>query len=157
VSCHADAVPIGCRAACRSLLLIVPNNFICAIKASISILRRAAQLRLPLNYPIGIYWTSTHGDYKFLCGGDISDIMHYACRIAYADDSHYMRQHINRIVAHSNRVTACLALHQAGVTPEDIVFRLHWQVPSVQFYIRESYATLGDLTQKAVAGAVLTT
>jgi DNA-binding NarL/FixJ family response regulator len=68
-----------------------------------------------------------------------------------------MRQHIDRIVAHSNRVTACLALNQAGVALEDIAFRLHWQVPSVQFYMRESYSKLGELTQKAVAGAALTT
>ena len=82
--------------------------------------------------------------------------MRYACRTAYPDCSHYMRQHIDRIVAHSNRVTACLALHQAGVVVEDIAFRLRWQVPSVQFYIRESYSKLGELTQKAVAGAALT-
>jgi hypothetical protein len=133
------------------------NNFICAVKACISILHRAAQLRILLDHPIGVYRSSTHGDYKFLHGSNISDIMHNACHIAYADESHYMHQHIDRIVAHSNRVTACLALHQAGVTMEDIAFRLRWQVPSVQFYIRESYATLGNLTQKDIAGAALTT
>jgi hypothetical protein len=116
-----------------------------------------AQLHIPLDYPIGVYWSSTHGDYKFLRGGDISNIMRYACCIAYVNESHYMRQHIDRIVVHFNHVTACLALHQAGVTPEDIAFRLRWQVPSIQFYIHESYATLGDLTQKAITGAVLTT
>jgi hypothetical protein len=65
--------------------------------------------------------------------------------------------HIDRIMAHSNRVRACLALHQAGVVVEDIAFRLRWQVPSVQFYIHESYSKIGDLTQKAVAGTALTT
>jgi hypothetical protein len=69
-----------------------------------------------------------------------------------------MHQHTDRIVVQSNRVTACLALHQAGITLEDIAFHLHWQVPSVPFYIHESHATLTKLlTQKAVAGAVLTT
>jgi hypothetical protein len=87
----------------------------------------------------------------------MSDIMHYACRAAYTDEQHYMRQHINQILAHSNWVTACLALNQANVCIEDIAFRLRWQVPSMQFYIRESYSKIGNLTQKAVAGAALTT
>jgi DNA-binding NarL/FixJ family response regulator len=84
-------------------------------------------------------------------------VMRYACTIAYPDIRHYMRQNINRLVAHSNRVTACLALHQACVLEEEIAHRLRWQVPSVRFYIRESYSKLGDLTQRAVAGAALTT
>lgn len=133
------------------------NNFVCAVKASISIFCRANRLRIPDDYPIGAFRTTTAGDYKFLTGSDVSDIMRYACRIAYPDDRHYMRIHIDRIVSHSNRVTACLALNQADVSVEDIAFRLRWQVPSVQFYIRESYSKIGDLTQKAVAGAALTT
>jgi hypothetical protein len=133
------------------------GNFICAVKASVAIFCRAAQLCIPVSYPIGAYRSNIDGDYKFLRGGDVSNIMRYACRLVYPDELHYMRRHIDRIIAHSNRVTACLALHQASVIPEDITFRLHWQVPSVQFYIRESYATLGKLTQKAVAGAALTT
>jgi DNA-binding NarL/FixJ family response regulator len=84
--------------------------------------------------------------------------MSYACIIAYPDISHSMRQHaVDRLVAHSNRVTACLALHQAGVNEEEIAHRLRWKPPSVRFYICESYSKLGDLTQRAVAGAALTT
>jgi hypothetical protein len=60
-------------------------------------------------------------------------------------------------MAHSNWVTACLALHQVGVVVEDIAFCLRWQVPSVQFYICESYSKIYDLTQKAVASAALST
>jgi hypothetical protein len=134
-----------------------PNNFICAVKASISIFQRALRLQVPELYPIGVFRCSTAGDYKFIRGDDVSKVMRYACTIAYPDSRHYMRMHIDRIMAHSNRVTACLALHQAGVVVEDIAFRLRWQVPSVQFYIRESYSKIGDLTQKAVAGAALTT
>jgi hypothetical protein len=50
-----------------------------------------------------------------------------------------------------------LALHQAGVNEEEIAHRLRWQAPLVCFYIRESYSKLSDLTQRAVAGAALTT
>lgn len=60
-------------------------------------------------------------------------------------------------MAHSNRVTTCLALHQAGVSEDDIAHCSCWQVPSVRFYIWESYSKLGELTQKAITGAALTT
>jgi hypothetical protein len=83
--------------------------------------------------------------------------MRYACTIAYPDIRHYMRQNVDHLVAHSNRVTACLALHQAGVNKEEIAHRLRWQTPSVCFYIRESNSKLRNLTQRAVARAALTT
>jgi predicted ester cyclase len=44
--------------------------------------------------------------------------MRYACRAAYPDEQHY----IDRIMAHSNRVTACLALHQADI-PDEVISR----------------------------------
>jgi hypothetical protein len=134
-----------------------PGTFICAVKACISILQRADILQLPTHFPVGVYRCSTAGDYRFIRGVDMSTIMRYACCAAYPDATHYMRLHIDRIMAHSNRVTACLALHQADLPAEVIAFRLRWTVPSVQFYIRESYAKIGEYTRKAVAGAALTT
>ena len=133
------------------------HSFICPVSSSIAILHRAHSLCIPERFPIGAYRSSTAGDFKFIRGDDVCRIMRYACIIAYPDIRHYMRQNVDRLVAHSNRVTACLALHQAGVLEEEIAHRLRWQVPSVRFYIRESYSKLGDLTQRAVAGAALTT
>jgi hypothetical protein len=132
------------------------GHFICAVKASISIIQRADLLQIPSQFPIGVYRCSAAGDYRFIRGADLSDIMRYACRAAYPDEQHYMRLHIDRM-AHSNRVTACLALHQADIPVEVIAFCLRWTVPSVQYYIRESYSKIGEYTRKAVAGAALTT
>jgi hypothetical protein len=98
-----------------------------------------------------VYRTTTAGDYKFIHGEDVSSVMRYACTLAYPDARHYMRLHIDRIMAHSNRVTACLALNQANISVEDIAFRLCWQVPSIQFYIRESYPRIGDLTPRKLS------
>ena len=42
-----------------------------------------------------------------------------------------MRVHLSRIVTHSNRVTAVVALSQAGVPFDDIAFRLRWSPASV--------------------------
>jgi hypothetical protein len=86
----------------------------------------------------GAYQSSTAGDFKFIRGDDVCRVMHYACTNAYPDIRHYMRQNVDRLVAHSNRVTACLALHQAGVNKEEIAYRLRWQPPLVRFYLRES-------------------
>ena len=87
------------------------GSFMCPVDSAISILRRAHLLQVPQGYPIGVFRCPTTGSFRFICGSDISSVMQYACRMAYPDINHYMRHHIDRIMAHSNRVTACLALH----------------------------------------------
>jgi sialic acid synthase SpsE len=100
------------------------GTFICAVKACISIIQRADLLQLPAHFPVGVYRCSTAGDYRFIRGVDMSTIMRYACCAAYPADTHYMRLHMDRIMAHSNRVTACLALHQADIPAEVVAFCL---------------------------------
>jgi hypothetical protein len=100
------------------------GTFICAVKSSIAILQRADLLQVPSQFPVGVYRCTTAGDYRFICGPDLSDIMQYACRAAYPDEHPYMRLHIDRIMAHSNHVTACLALYQADIPDEIITFCL---------------------------------
>lgn len=41
---------------------------------------------------------------------------------AYPDPNHYLRLNIKRIDAHSNRVTAAVALSNAGMSIDDIAF-----------------------------------
>jgi hypothetical protein len=79
--------------------------------------------------------------------------MRAACKAAYPDAKHYMRIHINRLVSHSNRVTAAVALRAAGQSIADIAFRLRWKAESVETYLRECYQCIGDLTPKAITGA----
>ena len=57
-------------------------------------------------------------------------------------------------MSHSLRVTACVALAAAGLSHEQIAFRLRWSVPSVQFYLRDSEADIGKYTNAAVRGAL---
>ena len=79
--------------------------------------------------------------------------MRAACKAAYPDATHCMRININRLVSHSNRVTAAVALRAAGLSIADIAFRLRWKAESVETCLRECCQCSGDLTQKAVAGA----
>ena len=57
------------------------------------------------------------------------------------------------MMSHSLPVTAAVALNNAGVSLDDIAFRLRWNSEAVKLYIRDCYRTIGDLTCKALAGA----
>jgi hypothetical protein len=78
--------------------------------------------------------------------------MQLACRLAYPDPAHKMRIKIDRIVAHSNRVTAAVYLHQGGATIDEIAFGLRWQPGSVPTYLHKGFQGVGDILQKAIDG-----
>ena len=62
-----------------------------------------------------------------------------------------MRKHLKCIMAHSVRVTACVALHTAEFV---IAFRLRsWTVRSVMQYIRDCSLHLGELCQAVLSDA----
>jgi hypothetical protein len=130
--------------------------FLCPVKAALSIIQRARRLCVPPDEPLGIFRTNSSGDYAFLKGTHIVSIMRKACLAAHPDPSHYLRLHIKRLVSHSNRVTAAVALYNASVSIEDISFRLRWNSDAVSFYLRDCYRTIGDLTQRALLGALMT-
>jgi hypothetical protein len=129
------------------------NSFLCPIARSLSILRRAHALGVPSGYPLGVFRADDSGAFIFLAGKDIQHVMRTACKAAYPDATHYMRLNINRLVSHSNRVTAAVALRAAGISIEDIAYRLRWKAASVETYLRECYQAIGDITQKAITGA----
>ncbi|GKZ00904.1 hypothetical protein MPSEU_001042100 [Mayamaea pseudoterrestris] len=132
------------------------HAFICPIAASLSILKRAKQLhKQPVLEPLGVFRKDATGAYEYLQSRDIIKVMRQAVVGAYPDKRHYLRSNITRIVAHSNRVTAAVALQNAGLSIEEIAFRLRWSPPSVQHYLRESTHEVGRLTMKAIEGAVL--
>ncbi|GKY95479.1 hypothetical protein MPSEU_000509500 [Mayamaea pseudoterrestris] len=132
------------------------HPFICPIAASISIIGRARCLHnKPFKEPLGVFRTSSTGVYDYLQSRDIIKVMRAAVVGAYPNPQHFLRQNVTRIVAHSNRVTAAVALQNAGLDIQEIAFRLRWSAPSVQHYLRESSQEVGRLTLKAIQGAVL--
>jgi hypothetical protein len=138
------------------------GTFLCPVKAVVSILLRADLLGIPSSYPIGAFRSECNeaeagsGTFQLIKGEHVQAVMRDACVKAYPDASHYMRQHIDRIHSHSNRVTAAVALHNSGVPVEDIANRLRWTVPSVKHYLRECFTVIGTLTERAIAGAMMT-
>lgn len=131
-----------------------------AIGPVINIFRRAFILGIPPTEPLGQFGTprspsqfTTH----VLRDSHVSAVMRQACRDAYPNPLHYCRIHINRIVAHSNRVTAAVCLKMGGATDEEIAFRLRWHITSVPTYLRECTSSIDTLMQQAVFGAMRNT
>jgi hypothetical protein len=131
----------------------LPGNPYCPVMRTISILRRATALGVPAAYPLGVFSSPTRS-FRYINGDKMSFFLKRICIAAYPDSSHYMRSHIGSLMSHSLRVTACVALAAAGLSHEQIAFRLRWSVPSVQFYLRDSEADIGKYTNAAVLGAL---
>lgn len=131
----------------------LPGCYLCPVKACLSILHRASKLGIPKNHPLGAYRSSPAGGYRYITGSDISTFMRQTCITVYPNPNHYLRLHVKRLMAHSLRVTACVALHFAGVSAEDIAFRLRWNVDSVKFYLRDCSCDVGSYIKQAVLGA----
>ena len=80
------------------------------VDAAVSIIHRTNLMGVPFDEPIGVWSPSMTipFPYRFVRDSDVSRIMREACEHAYPDPAHYMRQHIQQIVPHSNRVTAAV-------------------------------------------------
>jgi hypothetical protein len=124
------------------------------VDASISILHRAALLRVPRNEPVGVYGGKL--GYYFLRDSHVRDILRIICIRTYPDPAHYLRLHIKRLVPHSNRVTAAVCLQMGGASIPDIAFRLRWHVASVPTYLRECFQEVGSIMTQAIQGAFKT-
>lgn len=131
------------------------NSFLCPLRAAISIICRAQVLKVPKSEPLGVYRTNKQGKYTFLKSAHVIAVMRKVCLNTYTDPMHFMRINFKRIVAHSNRVTAAVALQNQGLKDEEIAFRLRWNKESVIHYLRESSQRIGPLTIAAIQGACL--
>jgi hypothetical protein len=135
----------------------VPGSFLCPVKSVIMILLRAELLGIPPDFPIGAFRGPKDGigEYSFLQAKHVTEVMRAACIEAYPDPQHYMRLHIHLIHSHSNRITAAVAMYNAKVPIPIIAVRLRWSVPSVKFYLRDCFMQVGELTEQALKGAMM--
>ena len=129
------------------------HKFLCPVRAGLSILHRAALLKVPSYEPIGVLRsTQRNCGYTYLRSAEVISVMRATVPRAYPDTAHYMQLHINRIDCHSNRVTAAVALDAAGMTVESIAFRLRWSPESVKHYLRDCSKAIGQQTTKVIQG-----
>jgi hypothetical protein len=130
------------------------GTLVCPVKRAASIVFRALVLQLPaLTAPIGVFVGNNAQRYT-IRGHHIRDFIQESCVRAYPNPQHYLRTHINELQAHSLRITACVALDNAGVPHETIAFRLRWNSDAVKGYLRDCYRHIGDLTAKSVSGLI---
>ena len=130
------------------------HQFLCPCLASIAIFFRAELLQVPTAQPIGVFRKlKERTGFRFLSNNDVTTELRDTCLRTYPDPNHYMRKHLKCIMAHSVRVTACVALHTAGQTEFVIAFRLRWTVQSVAHYIRDCSQHVGELCQAVLSGA----
>ena len=113
-------------------------------------------MRVPLHEPIGVWCPATTAtdSYRFVRDSDVSRIMRDACLHAYPDPDHYMRQHIQQIVPHSNRVTAAVCLKNGGAWDDEIAFKLRWHPTSVPTYLRDCFQAVGTAMEQTIQGAL---
>ena len=130
------------------------GHHLCPVKTVLSMVRRY-YVRAPAispDAPLGMFVGRNKRVYS-IRGHHVQGFMKRACERAYPDPNHYMRIHIDRLMSHSLRVMAAVALDNAGVDLDDIVFRLRWNSDAVKAYLRECHKFIGDLTEKAIIGA----
>jgi hypothetical protein len=130
----------------------VSHAFLCPIQAALSIIRRARDLNIGPDEPLGQF-RNGHGKLSCLTGDHMRQTLQNTCGSAHPDPNHYLRRHSNRLGSHSLRVTACVALHNAGVGIDDICFRLRWNSDAVKLYLRDGFRDVGSFTERALVGA----
>jgi hypothetical protein len=125
---------------------------LCPVKRATNIMVRAMQLHLPLDTePLGMFVGANRQTYT-IRGSHVKAFLQEACRRAYPDPKNYFRRNIQLFQAHSIRITACVALDNAGVAHEDIAFRLRWNSDAIKGYLRDCFRHVGELTARTVAG-----
>jgi hypothetical protein len=125
------------------------------LDAAVHIIHRANRLGVPDYEPVcavRAYKTK----YRFLNDRDITTIMRTSVRGAYPNPNHYMQIHIERVVPHSNQVTAAVCLKQGGAHNDEIAHRLRWHPSSVPTYLRECFQQVGSLLRKTILGVLQT-
>ena len=129
------------------------HPILCPIAAAANIVQRALLLKVPPGEPIGV-WSNNGRSYRFVKDKDVTFVMRVSVLAAYPDPKHFMRQNIDRVVPHSNRVTAAVCLKQGGVGNDDIAFRLRWHPTSVPTYLRDCFTAIGPMLQQTLFGVL---
>jgi hypothetical protein len=131
------------------------HSFLCPVLAAISLLVRARRLHSDFARgaePLAIFLNGA-GHTWTLRGSHVSPVLRQACERAHPDPKHYLRVHIHCLMAHCGRVTAAVALFNAGVPIDVIAFRLRWKSSAVLAYLRDCWRSTGDMTMLALRGA----
>jgi hypothetical protein len=106
---------------------------------------------------LSVFFTAENGRRTNVSSSHVKIFLQQVCIRAHPEPNHYLRIHIDQLVSHSYRVTAAVALSNAGVSIDDITFRLRWNSDAVQRYLRDGTRAINELSFKAMKGAYMST
>jgi hypothetical protein len=131
------------------------GHYLCPVAAAISLLQRASRIHRDFSAgvePVAMFLDRSSQRWT-VRGSHIQRFMRDACIEAHPDPNHYLRRHIHCLTSHSMRVTAAVALSNAGIDVPMIAFRLRWKSDAVLLYLRDCWRTIGPLTANVLRGA----
>ena len=107
------------------------NPTFCTVRSILRIFHRAAYLHNPFTLPLAIY-KSTSSKTSLLSHKDMELLLKGAAREVYNLNT----KELQKFTIHSLRLGACVMLHIAGFSADDIKFELRWQRNSFRDYLR---------------------
>jgi hypothetical protein len=111
------------------------DSTLCAVTAWMNIVQRWADLKLPEDHPLAVFTDTglSTGKVEFITARHINDSLRAAATAVYDISD---PKDLSRFSSHSIRVGACVALHAAGVSEQNIKFALRWKSNSFYTYLR---------------------
>jgi hypothetical protein len=131
------------------------GHFLCAVAAALSLVRRAMRIHRDFtsdSEPLAMFLAVNRRRWT-VRGRHVQQFMQKACILAHPDARHHLRRYIHCLMTHCGRVTAAVALFNAGASIDLIAFCLRWKSDAVRLYLRDCYRSIGTLTSDVLRGA----
>jgi hypothetical protein len=108
---------------------------LCGVRSAVRIIKRAIELDLDDEHPIGVFTDNGQVDGRrpFITDTHISDCLKRLAKLEYGITK---TADLARYTSHSIRVGACVALHAAGIGKLDIQHALRWRSLTFWTYLR---------------------
>jgi len=118
------------------------NTKLCTVRAMLRICHRATVLCIQQSTPLAVY-QSPHGKPTFITHKHMETMIRLA---AYKTYKLKKKADLAKFSCHSLRVGACVMLHIAGFSTDDIKFELRWRSDSFRDYLRNVVSTASAKT-----------
>ena len=109
---------------------------LCPVRAMLRICHRVVMLRVPSSWPLAVY-QSSRGPCCLLNHKQMETLIKQAAKAVYK----LTPKNLQKFSVHSLRVGACVMLHVAGFSADDIKFELRWRSDAFRDYLRNVLST----------------
>ena len=130
----------------RTFKALPREPFLCPVNTARRILTRWSTICRDERFPICCH--QQKGQTTVLTDTQVTATLREAVVRAYPNPNHVFRQQLNLFRTHSIRVFACCTLVAAGLSTEQIEYKLRWCSTSWKGYIRESLSEVDLISLK---------